>query len=179
MSKALLIIDMQKFVTDRIQQGIAFYPEKSIENMLDIVTTFRAAGQPVIHIRHQTVAEGSPLHPDSPLSLPVESFDALADEPVFIKHTSSAFNSTALLSYLQDAQLSEITVIGAVAGFCVNSTVRTGSDLGLNMTVIKDAVISFDLQSHQPGAEDIHHVTMALLGAGFAQVITTTELVVN
>jgi len=179
MSKALLIIDMQKFVTDRIQQGISFYPEKCIENMMDVVAAFRAADQPIIHIRHQTVAAGSPLHQDSPLSLPVESFEALANESVFIKHTSSAFNSTPLLSYLQNAQLSDIIVIGAVAGFCVNSTVRTGSDSGLNMTVIKDAVISFDLQSHQPGAEDIHHVTMALLGAGFAQVITTAELVIN
>lgn len=176
MSKALLIIDMQKFVTDRIQQGIQFYPENAIENMLSIVKTFREADLPIVHIRHQTVAAGSPLHQDSPLSLPLESFEALTNESVFIKHTSSAFNSTPLLSYLQDNNLSDIVVIGAVAGFCVNSTVRTGADSGLNMTVIKDAVISFDLQSNQPGAEEIHHVTMALLGAGFAQVITAAEL---
>jgi len=177
MSKALLIIDMQNFVTDRIQQGIQFYPEHAIEQMLSVVTTFRAAELPVIHIRHQTLAADSALHQDSPSSLPVASFEALESEPVFIKHTSSAFNSTPLLSYLEERHLSDISVIGAVAGFCVNSTIRTGADLGLNMTVIKDAVISFGLQSHQPGAEEIHHVTMALLGAGFARVITTAEVV--
>ncbi|MCS3429930.1 isochorismatase family protein [Klebsiella sp. BIGb0407] len=176
MSKALLIIDMQKFVTDRIQQGVRFYPENAIENMSGIIETFRSADLPIVHIRHQTVAVGSPLHQDSPLSLPLESFEALANETLFIKNTSSAFNSTPLLSYLQDKNLTDIVVIGAVAGFCVNSTVRTGADSGLNMTVIKDAVISFDLQSHQPGAEEIHDVTMALLGAGFAQVITRAEL---
>lgn len=67
--------------------------------------------------------------------------------------------------------------MGAVAGFCVNSTVRIGADLGLNMIVRKDAVISFGLQSHQPGAEEIHHVTMALLEADFARVLTTAEVV--
>lgn len=176
MSKVLLIIDMQTFVTDRIQQGIQFYPENAIENMLAIVKSFREKNLPIVHIRHQTAAIGSPLHQDSPLSLPLECFEALTNESVFIKHTSSAFNSTPLLSYLQDNNLSDIVVVGAVAGFCVNSTVRTGADSGLNMTVIEDAVISFDLQSHQPGAEEIHHVTMALLGADFAQVITAAEL---
>lgn len=177
MSKALLIIDMQNFVTDRIQQGIRFYPENVIENMTAVITRFRAAKLPVIHIRHQTLAPDSPLCQGSPLSLPVASFDALVGEPVFIKHTSSAFNSTTLLSYLEDRHLSDISVIGAVAGFCVNSTVRTGADLGLNMTVITDAVISFDLQSHQPGAEEIHQVTMALLESGFAKMVTTAEVV--
>ncbi|WP_299999705.1 isochorismatase family protein [uncultured Cedecea sp.] len=177
MSKVLLIIDMQKYVTERIQQGVPFYPENAIANMIAVVATFRAAGLPVIHIRHQTPEIDSALHQDSPLSLPIEFFDALANEPVFIKHTSSSFNSTPLLSYLEDRCLSEVVVMGAVAGFCVNSTVRTGADLGLNMIVIKDAVISFGLQSHQPGAEEIHHVTMALLEADFARVLTTAEVV--
>jgi len=179
MSKALLVIDMQKFVTDRIAQGVNFYPQKSIDNMLRVVEEFRTAGLPVIHIRHQTAASGSSLHQDSPLSLPVESFEAWPDEAVFIKHTSSAFHSTSLLDYLQQAHLTEIMVIGAVAGFCVNSTIRTGADFGLKMVVIKDAVISFDLQSHQLGAEEIHHVTMGLLEADFAQVVTTETLEIH
>ncbi len=33
MSKALLIIDMQNFVTQRIQQGVDYFPQNSIENM--------------------------------------------------------------------------------------------------------------------------------------------------
>lgn len=179
MSKVLLVIDMQKFVTARIQQGIQFYPEYCVENMVEVIEQFRAAGLPVIHIHHQSMAVGSTLHPDSPLSEPIPAFEARQNEAVFIKHTSSAFNSTSLLTFLQDAHLSDIVVIGAVAGFCVNSTVRTGADFGLNMTVVQDAVISFALQDNQPSAKDIFKVTMALLEADFAQVITTHELAVN
>jgi len=176
MSKALLIIDMQNFVAERIQQGVEYFPQASIENMTAVIEKCRAAGNPVIHVRHQTPAQGSPLHHSSPSSQPLESFNERADEQVFIKHTSSAFSSTGLLAYLQDAGISEVVVIGAVAGFCVNSTVRMGADLGLKMTVLKDSVISFALEDHQLSAKAIHDVTLGLLAAGFAQVKDATDL---
>ena len=179
MSKALLIIDMQNFVKERIQQGVDHFPHTGIENMASIVEQFRASGRPVIHVRHQTPEQGSPLHHSSPASQPLESFEERPGEPVFIKHTSSAFSSTGLLAHLQEAAISEIVVIGAVAGFCVNSTVRMGADLGLKMTVINDAVLSFELEKSQLSAKAIHDVTLALLGAGFAQVIATGELNVH
>jgi len=179
MSKALLIIDMQNFVKERIQQGVDHFPHTGIENMASIVEQFRASGRPVIHVRHQTPEQGSPLHHSSPASQPLESFEERPGEPVFIKHTSSAFSSTGLLAHLQEAAISEVVVIGAVAGFCVNSTVRMGADLGLKMTVINDAVLSFELEKSQLSAKAIHDVTLALLGAGFAQVIATGELNVH
>ena len=176
MSKALLIIDMQKFVSERIQQGVDYFPQNSIENMTSVIEQFRTSGRPVIHVRHQTPEQGSPLHHGSPSSQPLASFEERPGEPVFIKHTSSAFSSTGLLDYLQDAQISEVVVTGAVAGFCVNSTVRMGADLGLKMTVLKDAVISFELSQAQLSAKVIHDVTLALLAADFAQVIPAVEL---
>ncbi|MBW9402272.1 isochorismatase family protein [Leclercia sp. EC_58] len=176
MSKALLIIDMQNFVTERIQQGVDYFPHNSIENMTSVIEKFRKSGRPVIHVRHQTPEQGSLFHPRSPSSLPMDAFKELANEPVFIKHTSSAFSSTELMPYLQDAQISEVVVIGAVAGFCVNSTVRMGADLGLTMTVVKDAVLSFELRQSQLSAKVIHDVTLALLAADFAQVTDATAL---
>lgn len=176
MSKALLIIDMQNFVTERIQQGVDYFPQNSIANMTSVTEKFRSSGNPVIHVRHQTPEQGSPLHQTSPSSLPLEGFEERPDEPVFIKHTSSAFSSTGLLAHLKEANISEVVVIGAVTGFCVNSTVRMGADLGLKMTVVKDAVLSFELDKHQLSAKAIHDVTLALLDAGFAQVTDTMQL---
>ncbi len=37
MSKALLIIDMQNFVAERIQQGVEYFPQASIENMTAVI----------------------------------------------------------------------------------------------------------------------------------------------
>ncbi|ANE77442.1 isochorismatase family protein [Dickeya solani] len=172
MPRALLIIDMQRFVTDSIQQGMGYYPATCIENMTRVLEQFRTTGATVIHVRHESAA-GTPMQPGAPLAMPMEAFDALPEEPVFIKNTSSAFSSTALLPYLQSKQIAEVVVIGAVAGFCVNSTVRMGSDLGLNMVVVNDAVISFELQPANLTAKEIFDVTLALLGTSFARSIST------
>lgn len=171
MSRALLIIDMQKFVEDRINKGVHFYPSDAISNMTAVLSQFRNKQALVAHVIHQTPDEGSVLHQDSPFYPVLSDFAPTPDEHVFIKRTSSAFASTDLKQYLDEKGISEVVVIGAVAGFCVNSTVRHGSDLGLKMTVVKDAVLSFDLPDAQREEKNIHDVTMKLLEAGFARMV--------
>ncbi len=51
---------------------------------------------------------------------------------------------------MRERGITHLVVVGAVAGFCVNSTVRAASDLGFAVTVVTDAVIGFDLPS--PGS---------------------------
>ncbi|CBG88441.1 isochorismatase family protein [Citrobacter rodentium] len=176
MATALLVVDMQNYVTDRMNQGVETFPLNATDNMRDILEIFRNSMRPVIHIRHHSTEEGSLLHHSSPFSQPVTGFEEKHGEPVFVKNTSSAFSSTGLLTYLKKHQISTCIVIGAVAGFCVTSTVRAGADAGLNMTVIQDAVISFALNGGEPGAKTILDITLALLAADFASVITTEEL---
>jgi len=175
--QALLVIDMQGFVTDRIAHGMDFYPPNSIDNMRSVIHAFRAAGKPLLHVRHQTLEADSPLHSSSANFLPVEGFGELPQEAVFVKHTSSAFSSTDLHGWLQRENITEVVVIGAVAGFCVNSTIRAGADLGLAMTVVRDAVLSFPLPADDLGAKAIYTVTMGLLEAGFARGIDTADLI--
>jgi len=141
-----------------------------------ILDQFRQAGNPILHVRHQSAEPESIFHKQSPLSLPLPAFEAVTGEPVFIKSTSSAFSSTDLFSYLQIAGISALVVIGAVAGFCVNSTVRSGSDLGLTMTVVEDAVISFELDQCELEAAQLHRATLALLAADFATVTACSQL---
>lgn len=177
MSAALIIIDMQNYIVDRINRGVDIYPDNAVHNIGRILNTFRSAGNPVIHIRHHSLEEGSLLYPTSPLAQVMEGFEEEQGEPVLIKNRSSAFSSTDLFSYLKKHQFEECIVVGAVAGFCVNSTVRAGADLGLTMRVVSDAVISFSLVDANLNAKTILDVTLALLGAGFANLITTKDLV--
>lgn len=177
MPTALIIIDMQKFIVERINNGIGIYPDNAIHNMENILKKFRGSGNPVIHIRHHTVEEGSSLHQNSPLAQVMEGFEEKQNEPVLIKNTSSAFSSTDLFSHLKSNHIDECIVMGAVAGFCVNSTVRAGADLSLKMTVVKDAVISFALEESNLEAKTIFDVTLGLLEAGFAKTVTTKEIV--
>lgn len=174
--QALLIIDMQNFVEDRIAQGVEFAPSSCIENMIEVVGHCRAQGKPIIHIRHESNVSGSTLSKNSVHAAPMPAFAPLKGETVFIKSTSSAFASTELCSYLQSAGLRHVAVIGAVAGYCVNSTVRAGADLGFTMTVIRDAIISFSLSEASLEASTVLDVTLGLLDGEFAQLVSTKEL---
>lgn len=93
-----------------------------------------------------------------------------------MKRTSSGFASTDLATYLQDKGITDLMVTGAVAGFCVNSTVRAGADLGFDMTVVRDAVLGFDLPAAQLSARTIFDVTMAHLESDFAKVVDTSAV---
>lgn len=175
MAKALLIIDMQRFVEDRINKGVGYYPSDAISNMRHLLNKYKKNNTLVIRVIHQTDAADSILNENSPYYQFVSGFENEAGEPVFVKETSSAFASTKLKRYLDDNAVSEVVVIGAVAGFCINSTVRHGADLGVKMTVVKDAVISFDLPEGKGEAKNIHDVTMNLLESDFARITSLNE----
>lgn len=62
---------------------------------------------------------------------------------------------------------------------CINSTVRDGSDLGLNMIVVVDACASFGIdyfKKEKVDAEEVHKVAMGILD-GYARLVETDDLV--
>lgn len=131
----------------------------------------RAAGVPVVHVRHRA-AEG-PFHPADPSSAPMPCAEALPGEAVFEKMTSSAFASTDLEAHLRGAGISRLVIAGAVAGFCVSSTTRAACDLGFDCVLVRDAVLGFAL----PGvsARALFDAHMAVLGADFARLAGSGE----
>lgn len=176
MSNALLIVDMQNFVEQRINQGMDFYPTDALANIKRLLSEFRRTGQPVIHVLHhvEQTQDAKPIPANT--FVPLADFAAVDNEPVFTKNTSSAFASTDLKSHLDNAGITTLTVVGSVCGFCVNSTVRHGCDLGLNMQVVPEATISFPLGEGAGEAKNIHEVTFALLGADFARILTLDKV---
>lgn len=171
MNSALVIVDMQMVMQQRIGSGRDHVNPEAPEQVARLVAAFRGAGKPVIHVRHRDDYVTSPLHPDAPGYQPMPCAQELENEPVFVKTSSSGFATTDLADYLRKNEISKLVVTGAVAGFCVNSTVRAGSDLGFQMTVVRDAVLGFDLPSANLSARAIFDVTMGLLDADFAEVI--------
>ena len=97
----------------------------------------------------------------------------LPGETVFWKHGSSAFHGTRLDAHLRALGIAELVVAGAVAAFCVTSTVRQASDLGYTV------LLPQDLPAHDGGTIDartVFRVTLSLLGADFATLTTVADL---
>lgn len=176
MKTALIIIDMQMMMQDRMDAGRDFVNPEAPRNIAALADHFRTNGRPVVHVRHCDETEGSPVHPDAAGYPPMPCAVAKEDEPVFIKNTSSAFASTDLETWLRSAGITDVVVTGAVASFCVNSAVRAGCDLGFNMHVVRDGVIDFDLPDAGLGAQQIFDVTLGLLEADFAKVVTASSV---
>lgn len=171
MTTALVIIDMQVLMQQRIDAGRDCVNPNASIRVAELTDAFRQKEWPIIHIRHRDDDPTSPLHPEAPGYKPMPCAEARENEAVFFKRTSSAFASTNLEAHLRDHAITDLIVTGAVAGFCVNSTVRAGADLGFKMTVVRDAVLGFDLPLADLPARQIFDVTMAHFEADFAKVI--------
>lgn len=174
MLKALIIIDMQMEMQHRIEAGRDCVNADAPTHIALLAGAFRQRGLPVVHIRHRDDNPKSPLHAGAAGYPPMPCTEAVEGEAVFVKQTSSAFTSTDLAAHLKDKGITDLVVVGAVAGFCVNSTVRNGADLGFRMTVVRDAVIGFDLLAAGQSAQVIFDVTMAHLEADFARLVDTS-----
>ena len=174
--QALVIIDMQMEMQHRISSGRELVNPDAPDRIAQLLAAFRRRGLPVLHIRHSDENPQSPFHPGSVGYAPMPCAEAVANEPVFVKKTSSGFASTNLADYLRDKGIRDLVVAGAVAGFCVNSTVRAGADLGFKMTVVRDAVLGFDMPSANLSASTIFEVTMAHLESDFADVVESSVI---
>jgi nicotinamidase-related amidase len=103
----------------------------------------------------------------------------VAGEAVFWKSTSSAFAGTGLDAHLRRQGIGRLVLVGAVAAFCVTSTCRSASDLGFQVILPGDALIGFDIPGHDGGridADTVLRVTLSLLGADFAQLVTAGQV---
>lgn len=169
--KALIIIDMQMEMQHRIEAGRDCVNADAPTRIAVLAAAFRQRGLPVIHVRHRDDDPNSPLHAEAAGYPSMPCAMALGGEAVFVKQTSSAFASTDLAAHLHREGITDLLVTGAVAGFCVNSTVRNGADLGFAMTVVQDAVIGFDLPAAGQSARVIFDVTMAHLASDFARLV--------
>jgi len=168
--RALLIIDMQMDMQARLDAGRACVNPDAAKRIAELSAACRARGVPVLHVRHHDADPKSPFHADAPGARPMDCDKAEPGEAVFFKSTSSAFASTDLAAHLRENGIDGLIVVGAVLGFCITSTVRSASDLGIDVVLVRDACLGFDLPMAGLGAEDIARVTLGLLGADFAML---------
>ncbi|MGA0540020.1 isochorismatase family protein [Neotabrizicola sp. VNH66] len=179
MKTALLVIDMQEGMAQRSRAGRERANPQAEAHTAGLLALFRSRGLPVVHVHHDDPDPGSPFRRDNPLGAPMACARPLPDEPVFWKSGSSAFAGTGLEAWLRQQDIGRIVLIGAVAAFCVTSSTRWASDLGFEVILPGDALIGFDIAAHDGGridADTVLRVTLSLLGADFARLVTAGQV---
>jgi nicotinamidase-related amidase len=177
-ARGLVIVDIQK---DYFPGGAHPLegPEAAAASAARLLANFRAAGDPVFHVRHVWDEEeatfmrpgtaGVEIHPD---------VAPLPDELVITKAYPNSFRETVLEEELRARGVEEVVVCGMMTSICVDATVRAAVDLGFEATVAHDAcatcALEFDGRSVSAG--EVHSAFLAALADGYATVAPTSEI---
>jgi nicotinamidase-related amidase len=148
-------------------------------NGMALLAAWRAAGRPIIHVRHDSVAPGSSLAPGAAGNAFRPGFEPLGDESVVSKGVNSAFIGTDLDLRLKRLGARHVVVFGISTDMCVSTTVRTGANMGWDMILVPDACDCFDLPDGSGGtipAEEIQRAHVATLAFEFCRIFPTAEL---
>lgn len=176
-SAALLLIDIQQGMDD---PGLPRRNNPGAErNIARLLAAWRAAGRPVVHVRHHSTEPNSPLRPEKagvafkPEAAPIEG------EPIFTKGANSAFIGTDLEVRLRARGIETLAVIGVQTNACVEATTRNASDLGFQTYVVSDATWTYDKTGPDGRihtAETLHEATLVNLHREFATIVTSDEV---
>jgi nicotinamidase-related amidase len=170
--KALLLIDIQN---DYFEGGAMplVGMDQAASCAAKKLAEFRRQKLPVIHIQHVSQrkdatfflpgTKGMEIHPSV---APIEG------ERVIEKNFPNAFRETDLLEYLQQLDIDELVICGAMTHMCIDTTVRAAFDLRFKSTVIKDACATKDLEFNgcKVVAADVQAAYLAGLSYVFASI---------
>jgi nicotinamidase-related amidase len=176
---ALLVIDVQRAFDDADFWGPRNNPGCEA-NVAALIAAWRAAGRPLVYVRHDSVEPGSPLTPGTPGN---EFMDVVSGEPDLLvkKHVNSAFyGDPDLDSWLRERGIGSIAVCGITTNHCVETTARMGANLGYEVLFALDATCTFDRTGPDGGmmtADELARATATSLHEEFATVVRTDELV--
>jgi nicotinamidase-related amidase len=149
-------------------------------NGLALIRRWRETGRPIIHIRHDSVVEGSSLAPGSEGNRFREGFEPREGEQMVTKSVNSAFIGTDLDLRLRRLGARHVVAFGISTDKCVSTTVRTGANMGWDMVLVEDACDCFDLPDGTGGtlpAETVQAAHVATLGFEFCRVASAREFV--
>ena len=104
-------------------------------------------------------------------------------EIIFQKNVNSAFIETGLEKYLKDNSVNKLFIAGISLPHCVSTTIRMGSNLGFDITLIEDATVSFEIIDYFTGEklspEEVHRYNISSLNQEFCKVINTEAFLNN
>lgn len=192
---ALLVLDLQPFMTDRAcglgrlaeERGIGRELDEyfdqlqyGLKNSTDLVAAFRAVGLPIAFTRLAASSDGpASLAAYGGTAPPADSPEAQVlpllapphgsgTETVILKHGLSPFTGTPLEGWLHERSIRTLVVAGVMTGWAIELAAREAADRGFQVQVASDAC---------PGETyDVHGFVMPQLVGGLIRVRSTEAI---
>jgi nicotinamidase-related amidase len=148
-------------------------------NVRALLQSWRAAGDPVVLVRHDSTSPASPLLPGEVGNAFKPGIDGPHDLLVS-KNVNSAFYGTPdLHAWLQAEDIESVVICGIQTNKCCETTARMAGNLGYDTTFVLDATHTFgapDLGGTMIPAAELARVTATNLHGEFATVRSTAEV---
>lgn len=177
MTDVLILIDQQKAMEDP-KWGPRNNPDAE-RNIARLLAAWRDRDWPIVHVKHDSTTADSPFRPGQPGN----DFKPLTaprpGEIVVAKTVHSAFIGTDLPARLEAMGKPPLVVCGVLLANSVEATVRVAADLGYSVRLPADACWSCDkrdLTGRLWPADDVHHLTLALLDGEYATVTSVDDI---
>jgi nicotinamidase-related amidase len=191
---AIVVVDMQGVFCD--PDGAVYIPDapKVVAPIQRILAAGRAAGVPIIYLRHVVRGDGSDtgrmrdLYPgvDAILdrNLPsvqiIDALKPLAGDIVVDKLFFSGFHNTDLDTILRARDVDTVVICGTVTNVCCESTVRDAAHREYKVIVVADACAAQPYPDMGWGAltaEEVQRVTLTVMAHEFGEVTNTQDLI--
>lgn len=172
---ALLIIDVQNFYFNEDQSRL-YEPEKTSAQIAKVLNYFRKTKQTVIHVKH--VDRNSAFYKPNDSSIDIhESVAPIEGEIIIEKAHPNAFLDTSLYDTLKKLEIKNLVIVGMMSHMCVDTTVRSASDHGFQVTVLDDCCTTKELTFRDTtiDAVQVHKAFMASFEGFFGHVCNTEE----
>jgi len=181
MNTCLILVDLQNdyFPGGNMELvGI----EQTAANALMLLTEFRKAMSPVIHIQHISARPGATFFlPGTDGAKINQLVTPLEGEIVVVKNFPNSFRGTPLSDILAKNKTDKLVICGAMSHMCIDATTRAAFDLGFTCIVAEDACTTRDLvfRNKTIKASDVHASFMAALAVPYAKVLSTNEIIAS
>jgi nicotinamidase-related amidase len=179
MNTALVLVDIQQdyFPQGRMEVVGAVEASQAAKKLL---AHFREKNLPVVHVQHISTRPGATFFlPDTEGINFHESVMPLPGATVIQKHFPNSFRDTQLNEYLISKGIKELVICGMMSHMCIDATVRAAFDKGYACIVAHDACATRNLAFNGSDipANHVHGAYMAALGAVYAKVLTSEEII--
>lgn len=175
--RAVVVIDLQNEYSPSGKLPLTGI-EAAVANAARVIDDARAKGLAVIHVRHEFAHGEKPVFVPGSSGVEIQAAAAPREgEPVIVKNHVNSFRETQLEHLLDERDVQEVVVIGAMSHMCVDAGVRAAADLGYAVTVVHDACATLDLEfgGVKVPATQVHAAMMAALGFAYATLKSTDE----
>lgn len=177
---ALLIIDMQQGMAQPAL-GRRNNPNAEV-HMQHLLSAWRQAARPIVHVRHISRTPGSVFWPGQPGCEFQAALQPLPHEHVVEKNVPDAFTHTGLERWLHARAIRQVVIVGVITNNSVEATARSGGNLGFEVIVAADACYTFDqtdLSGRLWPAEDVHALSLSNLAMDYAKVVETAQILTD